>query len=45
MLRILAALVAALPDVATVAQQGYAGFETSQWYGIIVPAKTPKRMS
>ena len=33
--------IAALPDVATVAQQGYPGFETSQWYGIIVPAKTP----
>ena len=33
--------LAALPDVATVAQQGYPGFETSQWYGIIVPAKTP----
>jgi tripartite-type tricarboxylate transporter receptor subunit TctC len=34
--------IAALPDVATVAQQGYPGFETSQWYGIIVPAKTPQ---
>lgn len=34
--------IAALPDVATVAQQGYPGFETSQWYGIIVPAKTPE---
>ena len=34
--------IAALPDVATVAQQGYAGFETSQWYGIIVPARTPE---
>jgi tripartite-type tricarboxylate transporter receptor subunit TctC len=33
--------IAALADVATVAQQGYPGFETSQWYGIIVPAKTP----
>ncbi|MCX7143156.1 MAG: tripartite tricarboxylate transporter substrate binding protein [Proteobacteria bacterium] len=33
--------IAALPDVGTVAQQGYPGFETSQWYGIIVPAKTP----
>src|SRR5450759_3197213 len=33
--------IAALPDVATVAEQGYPGFETSQWYGIIVPAKTP----
>ncbi len=33
--------IGSLPDVATVAQQGYPGFETSQWYGIIVPAKTP----
>jgi tripartite-type tricarboxylate transporter receptor subunit TctC len=33
--------VAALSDVGTVAEQGYPGFETSQWYGIIVPAKTP----
>ena len=30
-----------LPDVATVAEQGYPGFEASQWYGINVPAKTP----
>ena len=34
--------IGALPDVATVAEQGYPGFETSQWYGIIVPAKTPE---
>jgi len=34
--------VASLPDVPTVAEQGYPGFETSQWYGIIVPAKTPE---
>ena len=34
--------IAALADVATVAQQGYPGFETSQWYGIIVPARTPE---
>ena len=33
--------IAALPDVATVAEQGHPGFATSQWYGIIVPAKTP----
>jgi len=32
----------ALPDVATVAEQGYAGFETSQWYGILAPAGTPE---
>jgi tripartite-type tricarboxylate transporter receptor subunit TctC len=30
-----------LPDVGTVAEQGYPGFETSQWYGLNVPAKTP----
>ena len=33
--------VALLPDVATVAEQGYAGFETSQWYGLIGPAGIP----
>jgi tripartite-type tricarboxylate transporter receptor subunit TctC len=33
--------LAALPDVPTIAEQGYPGFETSQWYGIIAPAKTP----
>ena len=31
-----------LPDVGTVAEQGYPGFETSQWYGLNVPAKTPE---
>ena len=31
----------ALPEVATVAEQGYPGFETSQWYGLNAPAKTP----
>ena len=31
-----------LPDVATVAEQGFPGFETSQWYGLIAPAKTPE---
>jgi len=30
-----------LPEVGTVAEQGYPGFETSQWYGLIAPAKTP----
>jgi tripartite-type tricarboxylate transporter receptor subunit TctC len=33
--------LASLPDVATVAEQGYPGFETSQWYGLNAPAKTP----
>jgi len=34
--------IPALPDVPTVAEQGYPGFETSQWYGIIGPAGMPK---
>ncbi len=33
--------VPSLPDVPTVAESGYPGFETSQWYGILAPAKTP----
>ena len=33
--------LASLPDVPTVAEQGYSGFETSQWYGLNAPAKTP----
>lgn len=34
--------IAALPDVPTVAEQGYAGFETSQWYGLMAPTRTPE---
>ena len=35
--------MASLPNVPTVAESGYKDFETSQWYGILVPAtKTPK---
>lgn len=33
--------VAALPDVPTVAESGYLGFEADQWYGIVAPAGTP----
>ena len=33
--------LATLPDVPTVAEQGYPGFETTQWYGLNAPAKTP----
>ncbi|HXM82650.1 MAG TPA: tripartite tricarboxylate transporter substrate binding protein [Burkholderiales bacterium] len=33
--------LAVLPDVRSVAEQGYPGFETSQWYGLIGPAKMP----
>lgn len=31
-----------LPDVPTVAEMGYPGFETSQWYGVMAPAGTPR---
>jgi tripartite-type tricarboxylate transporter receptor subunit TctC len=30
-----------LPEVGTVAEQGYPGFETTQWYGLNAPAGTP----
>src|SRR5688572_7069674 len=31
-----------LPDVPTVAESGLPGFEWDQWYGMFVPAKTPR---
>lgn len=31
----------ALPDVPTVAESGYPGFEADQWYGVVAPAGTP----
>jgi tripartite-type tricarboxylate transporter receptor subunit TctC len=34
--------LASIPEVPTVAEQGYPGFQTSQWYGLNAPAKTPK---
>jgi tripartite-type tricarboxylate transporter receptor subunit TctC len=33
--------VAALPEVPTVAESGYPGFEADQWYGVVAPAGTP----
>jgi tripartite-type tricarboxylate transporter receptor subunit TctC len=32
---------AALPDIPTVAESGYPGFEASSWYGFVAPAGTP----
>jgi tripartite-type tricarboxylate transporter receptor subunit TctC len=32
----------ASPQVPTVAEQGFAGFDVSSWQGIVVPAGTPK---
>jgi tripartite-type tricarboxylate transporter receptor subunit TctC len=31
-----------LPDVPTVAEQGYPGFEMTQWYGLMAPATLPQ---
>ncbi len=30
------------PDVPTIAESGFAGFEASVWYGLVAPAATPK---
>jgi tripartite-type tricarboxylate transporter receptor subunit TctC len=34
--------IPSMPDVPTVAEMGYPGFETSQWYGIVAPAGVPQ---
>lgn len=33
--------IPALPEVPTVAESGFAGFEADQWYGLVAPAGTP----
>jgi tripartite-type tricarboxylate transporter receptor subunit TctC len=38
------ARVPTMPQLATVAEQGYPGYETGFWYGMVVPAKTPKEI-
>lgn len=38
--------LAQLPDVPTVAEQGFPGFEMTQWYGMLAPASiTPAQMT
>lgn len=32
----------AVPEVPTIAESGFPGFETSTWYGILAPARTPR---
>jgi tripartite-type tricarboxylate transporter receptor subunit TctC len=34
--------VAVVPDIPTVAESGYPGYEFNLWNGLLVPAKTPK---
>jgi len=36
--------IPSLPDVPTVAESGFPGFETAQWYGILAPAATPPEL-
>jgi tripartite-type tricarboxylate transporter receptor subunit TctC len=31
-----------LPELPTIAESGLAGYETDNWYGIVVPARTPR---
>ncbi len=33
--------LAVLPDIPTVEEEGYPGFESSQWFGLLAPAGTP----
>jgi tripartite-type tricarboxylate transporter receptor subunit TctC len=35
--------IAALPDVPTVIEAGYASYEVESWSGLLAPAKTPDR--
>lgn len=37
-----AARLPQLPDIPTVAEQGFKDFEMTQWYGLMAPAKWPK---
>ena len=32
----------AAPDIPTIAEQGFPGFQVDSWYAVFVPAKTPK---
>jgi tripartite-type tricarboxylate transporter receptor subunit TctC len=39
------ARLALLPDVPTVAEQGYAGFQSGTWYGLFAPARLPPALA
>ena len=34
-----------VPDVPTIAESGYAGFETTAWWGVFGPAKMPDALT
>jgi len=31
-----------MPEVPTIAEQGYPGYEATNWYAFVAPAKTPR---
>ena len=33
-----------LPDIPTIAEQGLKGFDANNWYGLLAPAKTPRKI-
>jgi tripartite-type tricarboxylate transporter receptor subunit TctC len=39
------ARIEALPDVPTIAESGFAGYEMDIWFGVVAPARTPKDTS
>jgi tripartite-type tricarboxylate transporter receptor subunit TctC len=34
-----------VPELPTIAEQGFAGFEVGSWYGLLLPAKTPSAIA
>jgi tripartite-type tricarboxylate transporter receptor subunit TctC len=36
--------LAAFPDLPTIAESGLPGYESSQWYGLLAPAGTPREI-
>jgi tripartite-type tricarboxylate transporter receptor subunit TctC len=36
--------LAAMPELPTIAESGFAGYEASSWYGILAPAGTPREI-
>src|SRR5262249_7794392 len=39
------ARLALIPDVPTVAEQGYPGVESGTWYGLVAPARVPREVA
>ena len=36
--------LAVVPELPTIAESGYAGYQSGNWYGIVAPAKTPREI-